>query len=79
MENIEKIRVMLPHWIEHNQKHGQEYQKWAQLIKKDGKTEIASLLEKAGAILAEADAVLAEALLQLGGVLEDSKGHHQHD
>ena len=29
MNEIEKLQVLLPHWIEHNQEHANEFRKWA--------------------------------------------------
>ena len=30
MNEIEKLRMLLPHWIEHNEEHADEYQRWAE-------------------------------------------------
>ena len=29
IEGVEKLRVLLEHWIEHNAAHGAEFEKWA--------------------------------------------------
>jgi len=29
MEEIEKLRVLIPHWIEHNGEHAAEFRQWA--------------------------------------------------
>jgi delta-aminolevulinic acid dehydratase/porphobilinogen synthase len=29
MDELEKLRVLLPHWIEHNQEHAVEFREWA--------------------------------------------------
>ncbi len=29
MQDVEKFRVLLEHWIEHNAAHGAEFEKWA--------------------------------------------------
>ena len=29
MNELEKLQVLLPHWIEHNQGHAEECRKWA--------------------------------------------------
>ena len=64
MNETDKLRVLIPHWIDHNKEHADEYRNWA---------------EQAGAaavdILAAADAMLdinkflASALEKLGGGL----------
>ena len=27
--DVEKLRILLPHWIEHNQEHAAEFRSWA--------------------------------------------------
>lgn len=75
MDNLEKLRVLLPHWLEHNASHGQEFGHWAQLVKDDNQ-EIAALLQRAAASLQAADAALREALHRVGGGMP---GHGPHD
>lgn len=29
MDEIEKLRVLIPHWIEHNSEHADEFREWA--------------------------------------------------
>jgi len=29
MDEIEKLRVLIPHWIEHNTEHADEFRRWA--------------------------------------------------
>ena len=74
MNDLEKLRVMLPHWIEHNQSHGAEFAQWAEKLKADT-PEVAVLLAKSVTSLAEAQAGLEEALAKAGGPLSD----HSHD
>ncbi len=72
MNEQEKLRVLIPHWIEHNEEHANEFRRWA---------------ETAGGaapeILAAADAMaganesLAAALEKLGGVLDRPHHHNQ--
>ena len=68
MNETDKLRVLIPHWIEHNEEHASEFRSWA---------------ERAGDasqdILAAADATahinesLMSALEKLGGAL-----HYHH-
>ena len=32
MNDLEKLRVILPHWIEHNIGHGREFANWAETL-----------------------------------------------
>ena len=70
MEAKDKLRVLIPHWMEHNQEHADEFREWA-----------AQAGESASEIIAAADqmeqvnAYLATALEKLGGALEY---HHPH-
>ena len=78
MTDIEKLRVMLPHWIEHNSSHKDEFKKWTEIIKKAGESDISTLLENAIAGLSKAEEALSEALMKLGGPPESAEGHHHH-
>jgi hypothetical protein len=68
MNEQDKLRVLIPHWIEHNQEHAEEFRKWAKQ---------ADICE--GEIMAAADLIhqantsLESALHKLGGPL-----HHHH-
>jgi len=67
MEQIEKLRVLLPHWIEHNGEHAAEFRDYAE---HSGKAKDSLLA--AAQLMEEANARLSEALDKLGGPLE----HH---
>ena len=76
---IEKLQVLLPHWVEHNNNHEAEFKKWAEAAEKEGAKEVAELLNKAVASMAATDAILTEALKQVGGPDEGHHHHHHHD
>ena len=79
MNDIEKLRVMLPHWIDHNQGHGKEFAQWAEKLTGDS-PEVAQLLQTAVRSLQEAQVSLEEALKKAGGSLEAPGGNHKsHD
>ena len=40
----EKIDLLLSHWIEHNESHLEDYQKWAALAKKEGLDDLVELI-----------------------------------
>ena len=76
MNDLEKLQVVLPHWIEHNVGHGREFAKWAESLSSASEEEIAGLLKKAEAFLQEADSVLKEALIKAGSDITDGSHHH---
>ncbi len=84
MNVIEKLRVMLPHWIEHNRGHAEEFAQWAEQISST-EAELAGQLHRAVQSLEEAQCALEEALVSAGGALSTEKGsggcsqeHHHH-
>lgn len=83
MNELDKVRVMLPHWIEHNQGHGAEFSKWADKLESSS-PEIAELLRQAAASLQDAEKSLQATLKRSGGPLHSpahqhhAEGHHHH-
>ena len=85
MNDLDKLRVMLPHWIEHNQGHATEFSQWAEKLVTDT-PEVAALLRRAVSSLQDAQSALEDALARAGGPLEGasqhghhhSEGHHHH-
>lgn len=73
---IEKLRILLPHWIEHNNSHIAEFSKWRQVVaeEKDDPA-VDKRLAEAVAAMEKAGVALDEALKELGGAGE---GHHHH-
>ena len=78
MSEIEKLRIILPHWIEHNNSHGEEFEKWAKIITDTNEPEIASYIAKAQACMNEANQALRKALSMAGGPSEEKKHGHNH-
>jgi hypothetical protein len=73
----DKLRILLPHWLEHNKSHSGEFGRWAEAMRQSGEQEAAALLDKAVKELQDADQALTEAMELLGGSLTDA-GHHHH-
>ncbi len=73
---IEKLRVLLPHWIEHNNNHIAEFRKWEGEAREVSGEEVAQLLDKAISDMEEAGKSLSEALEKVGGPLGSGGGHH---
>lgn len=79
VEDLEKVRVLLPHWIEHNAGHGEEFAKWAVQLDAAGEKDLATLLRQAETALREADSFLRSALEKSGGPLTGHEHHHHHN
>ncbi len=74
-EEIKKLRVLLPHWIEHNGEHADQFRQWAE---RAGPARDA--LMAAAEAMREVNAHLEDAMGQLGGPLEHPHAHpHHHD
>lgn len=73
--DLEKLRILLPHWLEHSHSHQEEFQKWAKIAEQEGEAAAASEIKKALEAMAAADTALKKSLKILGGQIE---GHHHH-
>ncbi len=69
MNDQEKLRVLIPHWIEHNNEHAGEFRRWAEQAG-DAAPDILAAAEA----IARANESLATALEKMGGALS----HHHH-
>ena len=69
--DVEKLRALLPHWIEHNDEHAADFRKWAAKAGEAG----AHILVAAEHLEA-ASRELAQAMAHLGGPSEHSHHHH---
>jgi molecular chaperone GrpE (heat shock protein) len=80
MDNVEKLRVMLQHWIEHNKGHVEEFDKWQKTMIEEGQKSIADSIAEAVKTMATVNDQLEKTLKEAGGPGEkDGKGHHHHD
>lgn len=70
MNELEKLRVLIPHWIEHNEEHAREFQRWAELV-----TEASQDVLAAAESLMLANQALAGALEKLGGAMPEPQSH----
>lgn len=77
-DTTKKLRVLLPHWIEHNNNHIAEFRKWENEARAESGQEVALLLEKAISDMEKTGESLSEALEKVGGSLEGGEGHHHH-
>jgi len=45
MDDLEKLKKLLPHWMKHNDEHARTYKDWAEKMASLGKEELAEVLE----------------------------------
>ena len=76
--DLEKLQMLLTHWLQHNESHGSEYLKWADVAREGGDTITAELIEQAVEHLKKADESLGKALESVGGPSQEHH-HHHHD
>jgi hypothetical protein len=73
MSDIDKLRVLLPHWIAHNGEHAGEFREWASRA-----GAAAGDIVAAAELVEEANGRLEQALEKLGGPLEHQHHHPHH-
>jgi hypothetical protein len=67
MTDQDKLRALLPHWIEHNDEHAAEFRTWAERARAAGQDEVAEEIDTAAKELGWVNEALAEALKKLTG------------
>lgn len=60
-KDIETLKILLAHWIEHNNSHEEGFREWADKAKNLGKAEVSQLISKAADSLKAASNYLLEA------------------
>ena len=73
---IDKLRILLPHWISHSDNHKSEFVKWAATARNEGLEDVAVLIEQAIDKINETETTLTHALEKIGGPLADQGHHH---
>ena len=76
--DLEKLQMLLTHWLQHNESHGSEYLKWAAVAREDGHAATAEFIEQALEFLKKADESLGKALESVGGPSQEHQHHHHH-
>jgi len=71
MNEVDKLRVLIPHWIEHNEEHAGEFRRWA----KEAGGAAEDILDAADS-MSRINQSLAIALEKLGGALPHY--HYEH-
>jgi hypothetical protein len=73
MTGQDKLRVLLPHWIDHNAEHAADFRLW---VERAGAAK--ADIEAAAVHMEAANDALAAALEKLGGSLGNHDHHHHH-
>jgi len=63
--DMEKLQILINHWIEHNEEHAGEFKEWAGKAKSSGKTAVHDDILKAIGKLRDANEYLRTALEKL--------------
>ena len=65
-DDLTRLRILLPHWVEHNEEHLRDLRTWAQTARGLGASQAGDLLERAVRQMEAANRELAAALEALG-------------
>lgn len=79
MSEVEKLQVLLPHWMEHNNGHEAECTKWSGIAREEGKEKVADYIDAAVKAMKEVNDLLGKALEEAGGAVDHHHHHHSHD
>ncbi len=77
MDDLNKLQILLQHWLDHNRSHVKEFGKWQDQISPEHQ----SIADKIGLILNKMDEInhlLESALDEAGGPTEHHHHHHHH-
>lgn len=78
MNDLEKLQVLLPHWIEHNAEHANELRTWAERIRLIGREDAAERLFAAAASLQSAGDHLSKLSDEVGGMAGQDERKSAH-
>ena len=76
--DVEKLRILLPHWIEHNNSHVAEFVKWQRAVTGEVGDAAVERLGEAIEALEKAGQALDTVLVEMGGPFEGEDNHHHH-
>lgn len=76
--DLDKLRVLLPHWLEHNAEHAGEFRVWAARARAAGDEHLAEHIEAAALQMEAAKRDLEGAIEHLGGEIDHVHLHHHH-
>lgn len=79
MDDLEKLRHQLEHWLEHNDGHITAYTDWAGRAKAMGKDELAGILMEIAAESGKLNALFTRAIESAGPHGHETQHHgHKH-
>jgi hypothetical protein len=78
VSEMERLRALLPHWIEHNREHANSFLAWARRASAAGEGHVAAQIEAAATRMEEANHDLECALQHMGGPADGSEHEHTH-
>ena len=67
LDDLTKLRILLPHWIEHNEEHAAGFERWVARARELGREETAQRIEEAVGRMAACNQALRAALEALEG------------
>ena len=73
MNELDKLQVLLPHWIEHQAEHARELQEWAERTQLAGQKDVAEKLLVAATALQQAGDYLSDLLNQVGEMTKNGE------
>lgn len=65
MTERDKLRALLPHWIEHNSEHAADFRSWAEKARTAGEENVAEEIDEAAKQLGWVNEALRAALEEL--------------
>ena len=68
-EITQKVKVLIPHWISHNEEHAGEYRKWAERLEAEGLVDTAERLRQAADLVVASNRHFQEAQTKLEDVV----------
>ncbi len=82
MDMKDKLRIILPHWLDHNREHGLEFKRWADDLADAGESDLADKLQQIFSMSEDIVVAMEQLLENAGGPLEhpdmEAGGHHHH-
>ena len=76
MNDIDKLRMLLPHWGEHNAEHAAEFRTWAERSRQAGHEQAAAYIDAAALKMEDAHQDLWHAMELLGEASQPSPHDH---
>ncbi len=74
----EKLRVLLPHWAEHNREHAGEMRRWQATVEANSDVELGRILHQVAVHMEQASELLKAAAESLGGEAASAVLHNHH-